>query len=43
MHLLILISLYVTVREISEGEKTENDRENIVTNKIRDLKFRDIS
>ena len=33
----------MTVREIGDGEQAENGRENIVTNKIRDLKFCDVS
>ena len=35
--------IYFTTIEISDGEKTENGGENIVTNKIRGLKFCDIS
>ena len=33
----------VTIREVGEGEQAENGRENIVTNKTRDLKFSKIS
>ena len=42
-YLFLVTSFNVTVREIKDGEKAENGRENIVTNKTRDLKFSKIS